>query len=278
MKHYTFLVFILILSCSDDQPIQEPVQVEEPTSFSTKSPKWSDTVKTVKPSPESPWYESVSQLMALNKHEKALTIVEKLLLKDIKNYKHRLVAANLYIELKKYKLANQILNDHEDKNSANYMNLMGKLAYGKEEFQNAEKWFLQAIQADKHQSFEYSLNLANLYMKFELTSKAQEVATKAFELNPSNPDVQFSYATIHLKESKPQKYIKILETLHRDYPQNSEVAVNLALGYFYNKQYSLASEHFSKVIENHAKEVAILTKDAKSFSRHLQELAEKQDD
>lgn len=176
---------------------------------------------------------------------------------------------NLYIEMHKFRKAEDLLQMVEDKSSWEYASSRAKLYREKGDFNLGINWLVKAIninQLDEENIFA----LANFYMRFHKYDKAKMALNKVMDLDPFNVNYKISYAKILYEVETAASAIGYLYDVMKDFKDNPQILSEIGIYYYRSGQI--------KNYQNIKEKLTLLSEKDTTLYRFMIETAKLDDD
>lgn len=132
------------------------------------------------------------------------------------------------------------------------LNDLGRYDEGKQVFQEAQKLldrksgkvdsYIEEKLAAKHEE------LADMYFQYKLYSESLDQLLKAHKLSSRKADLMLRIAECHVKIGDPQRAVRELKTLIRDYPHLIPARLKLGVIYYNMNQLAEATEQWENIL------------------------------
>jgi tetratricopeptide (TPR) repeat protein len=139
------------------------------------------------------------------------------------------------------------LLEHDNKDVEIY-NTLGLSYYYLNDFQNAEKYFVQALKINSTLS-ELYINLADVYYKQKLYAEAIDLLQIGIIENPENTVLKHYLARIYMEDFQHDLAIDELDAILEKEPDNYDAYYDLGRVYFELGNYDSAIECFENILE-----------------------------
>ena len=155
-----------------------------------------------------------------------------------------------YYKDKEYKKAIDafsVILEH-DENDIEVLNTMGLSYMALEDLDNAEKYFLKALNINPLQT-ELYINLADVYYKQKLFAQATDLLQYGVAKCPDNTILRHYLARIYMEDTQLDLAIDELEAVLEKEPDNYDAYYDLGKVYFELGNYDSAIECFENILE-----------------------------
>ena len=188
---------------------------------------------------------------ALNKGKKARKIYRTILARNKKNEEACIFLTKSYIQEKKFKVGNKILDNCYKKNKkAVYIYYKGKIALERERLKQAQKYFKQALKIERN-FYQAAIGLGVIHEEKKEYEKAAKVYKSYLKKDSANYVVLVHLVQIMFSLGEFKKVIPHLEKLVGIDQGNVNLKVKLGILYSDDQKYEKAIEIFNTVLQAH---------------------------
>jgi len=131
---------------------------------------------------------------------------------------------------------------------------LGNYFYNRSDFENAEKYYLKALQQDE-ELHEIKTNLAVLYSSIGQPAKSEILLKDYLKHRPKNYSAYYNLGLILAENEKYEESLEYLIIASENMPFNSRVDYNIAMMYEFYKDIEKAEFYLKKAIEKEANQV-----------------------
>lgn len=125
---------------------------------------------------------------------------------------------------------------------------LGNYYYNHSDFENAEKYFLKALEQDE-ELHEIKTNLAVLYSSMGQPAKSEILLKDYLQHNPKNYSTYYNLGLILAENKKYEESLEYLIIASENMPYNSRVDYNIAMMYEFFKDLEKTEFYLKKAIE-----------------------------
>lgn len=227
----TFSLLILLTSCAS---YNNPREIKEANFDGLKFESLNryDQERLAK-------FRSQNQPLSLchrGEFEKAMNLYKDNLDNQLNNYQYWNEISTCYILEKKYTQAKLFLDlalsrTKSPQEKAIVLNNLGVIYMENDNYPEAKEYFKQSIKLEqKYLTPKY--NIAQIYIKYGLYNKAQEIIDKLLTLTPNDVDFLNSKAHIELMQQRHKSALVYFNRIPATYRSRDDIATNLAMTYY----------------------------------------------
>ena len=125
---------------------------------------------------------------------------------------------------------------------------LGNYYYNRSDFENAEKYFLKALEQDE-ELHEIKTNLAVLYSSMGQPTKSEILLKDYLKHHPENYSAYYNLGLILAENKKYEESLEYLIMASKNLPYNSRVDYNIAMMYEFYKDLDMTEFYLKKAID-----------------------------